>query len=178
MIAITKKIIALQLPKLVRKSPARRRTVNYQNAERVGVLTTLQEYEKQQVIDEFVDRLVADQKEVEVLCYDRRRTRSKIFGYVQFSDRDISMFGSIRADYVLDFIHRDFDYLFHLDTESDVILDKILALSRAKCRVGRDLPEHHDFYELMVNADSLDDMQEMIFHYVKLVSPEGKKRVL
>ena len=175
MIAIAKQMIALQLPKLVKKSTVRRRTVNYRDAERVGVLTTLDEYDKQQVIDEFVDRLVADGKEVEVLCYDKRQNRSKIFGYIQFSERDISLFGSIRAEYVLDFIHRDFDYLFHLDTESDVILDKILVLSRAKCRVGCDLPEHHDFYELMVKADSLDDMREMIFHYVRLVSAPQKK---
>lgn len=178
MIAIAKKIIAFQLPKLVRKSQVRRQTVEYQRAERIGVLTTLPNHEKQHDIDQFVDRLVADQKEVEVLCYDQRRARNKIFGYVQFSDRDISLFGSLRADYILDFVNRDFDYLFHFDTESNVILDKILALSHAKCRVGCDLPGHHDFYELMVKADSLDDMSEMIFHYVKLVSNQGKRKVL
>ena len=95
MIAIAKKIISLQLPKLVKNSSVRRRTVEYKNAERVGVITTLDEYDKQQAIDEFVDRLVGDQKEVEVLCYDKRQNQNKIFGYIQFSNRDISMFGSI-----------------------------------------------------------------------------------
>lgn len=175
MIEIAKKVIELQLPKLVRKSRVRRQTVNYQDAERVGVLVTLHDHEKQHAIDEFVDRLVADHKEVEVLCYDKRRARNKIFGYIQFTDRDISLFGGIRAEYVTDFTNRDFDYLFHLDTESDVVLDKILALSRAKCRVGGDLPGHHDFYELMVKANSLPDLSEMIFHYVKLVSTGQKK---
>ena len=176
MIAIAKKFIEFQLPKLVRTSKVRRRTVNYQDAQRVGVLVTLQEYEKQHDIDAFVDRLVADHKEVEVLCYDKRRAHNKIFGYVQFTDRDISLFGSLRADYIMDFINRDFDYLFHLDIESDAVLDKILTLSHAKCRVGCDVPGHHDFYELMVKADSLSDLSEMIFHYVKLVST-GKKKV-
>ena len=176
MIAIAKKFIEFQLPKLVRKSQIRRQTVDYQDAQRVGVLVTLQEYEKQHDIDEFVDRLVADQKEVEVLCYDKRRAHSKIFGYIQFTDRDISLFGSIRTEYVIDFVNRDFDYLFHLDIESDAVLDKILTLSHAKCRVGCDVLGHHDFYELMVKANSLQDLSEMIFHYVKLVST-GKKNV-
>ena len=175
MIAIAKKFIEFQLPKLVKKSRVRRQTVNYQDAERVGVLVTLYDHEKQHAIDEFVDRLVSDHKEVEVLCYDKRRARNKIFGYVQFTDRDISLFGSIRAEYVTDFTNRDFDYLFHLDTESDVVLDKILTLSRAKCRVGCDVPGHHDFYELMVKADSLPDLSEMIFHYVKLLATSKNK---
>ncbi len=175
MIAIAKKIISLQLPKLVKNSSVRRRTVEYKNAERVGVITTLDEYDKQQAIDEFVDRLVGDQKEVEVLCYDKRQNQNKIFGYIQFSNRDISMFGSIRSEEVLDFIHRDFDYLFHLDVQSDEVIDKVLALSHAKCRVGCDLSGHHDFYELMVKADSLEDMSEMVFHYIKLVSTNPKK---
>lgn len=175
MIAIAKKFIEFQLPNLLRKSQVRRHTVNYQDAQRVGVLVTLQEYEKQHDIDAFVDRLVADHKEVEVLCYDKRRAHNKIFGYIQFTDRDISMFGSIRTEYVIDFMNRDFDYLFHLDTESDVILDKILILSRAKCRVGCDVPGHRDFYELMVKANSQQDLSEMIFHYVKLVSTAKKK---
>ena len=176
MIAITNKIIEFQLPKLLKKSPVRRKTVNYADAERVGVLVTLHDHEKQHAIDEFVDRLVADHKEVEVLCYDKRRARNKIFGYVQFTRRDISFFGRLRADYVLDFINRDFDYLFHLDTESEVVLDKILALSRARCRVGCDLPEHRDYYELMVKANSLPELSDMIFRYVKLVSV-GRKKV-
>ncbi|MGB3849820.1 MAG: hypothetical protein WA958_07605 [Tunicatimonas sp.] len=177
MIAITNKIIEFQLPKLLKKSSVRRKTVNYASAERVGVLVTLHDHEKQHAIDEFVDRLVADHKEVEVLCYDKRRARNKIFGYIQFTSRDISLFGRLRAEYVLDFINRDFDYLFHLDIESEVVLDKILVLSRAKCRVGCDMPEHRDFYELMVRAESLDELSEMIFRYVKLVAV-GKKKAL
>lgn len=176
MIAIAKKFIEFQLPKLMRKSRVRRQTVNYQDAQRVGVLVTLDEYEKQHDIDEFVDQLVADHKEVEVLCYDQRRAHNKIFGYIQFTDRDISLLGNIRTEYVIDFINRDFDYLFHLDIASDVVLDKILILSQAKCRVGCDIPGHHDYYELMVKADSPQELKKMIFHYVKLVST-GKKKV-
>ena len=55
------------------------------------------------------------------------------------------------------------------------MIDKVLALSHAKCRVGCDLSGHHDFYELMVKADSLEDMSEMVFHYIKLVSTNPKK---
>lgn len=172
MISIKKFIIRLQLPKLIRKSDVKRHAVNYNSAFRIGILITLTDHEKQNTIDNFIDHLVADNKEVQVLCYDNRRARNKIFGYLQFTNKDISLIGKFKAEHLIDFINTDFDYLIHLDMESNEILDKILCLSRSKCRIGNDLEEHRSFYEFMMRANSLEEMCEMILHYIKVVNAE------
>ena len=77
---ITEKIVGLQLPSLIKKSQIRRQTVNYADARRIGILVTLNDHEKQHTVDEFVEELSNDGKDVEVLCYDRRRADNKIFG--------------------------------------------------------------------------------------------------
>lgn len=174
MMFIKKQIIKFQLPKLCKKNPIKRQTVNYKNAFRIGILVTLYDHEKQHTVDNFIDRLVADNKEIQVLCYDRRRARNKIFGYLQFTSKDISLWGRFQTEHLIDFINNDFDYLMHLDMESDVILDKILCLSRSKCRIGCDNEAHRDFYELMVKADSMEAMCDMMLHYIKMVTVKEK----
>ncbi len=174
MMFIKKQIIRFQLPKLIKKSDVSRQTVNYSQAFRIGILVTLTDHEKQHTVDSFIDRLVADHKEIQVLCYDKRRARNKIFGYLQFTNKDISLWGKFKTEHVIDFINNDFDYLMHLDTESDEILDKILCLSRSKCRVGCDNEAHRAFYELMVKATTLEEMCDMILHYVKIVVVKEK----
>lgn len=170
MIFIKKQIIRFQLSKLIKKSDVKRHTVNYAHAFRIGILVTLTDHEKQHTVDNFIDRLVSDNKEIQVLCYDKRRARNKIFGYLQFTNKDISIWGKFKTEHIIDFINNDFDYLMHLDLESDEILDKILCLSRSKCRIGIDLESHRDFYELMMRANSLEEMCDMILHYVKVVA--------
>ena len=170
MMFFTNKLISFQLPKLLKKSTVKRQTVNYDEAQRIGILVTLTDHEKQHTIDDFIAHFTADHKEVQVLCYDRRRARNKIFGYLQFSDKDISAFGKIKAEHVIDFVNSRFDYLMHLDVESNEVLDKILVLSQAKCRVGCDISEHHSFYELMFRASTLYDLCELIMHYVRIVT--------
>jgi len=170
MLFFTNRIIGFQLPKLLKQNTVKRQTVNYEQAERIGILVTLTDHEKQHTIDDFIAHFTADHKEVQILCYDRRRARNKIFGYLQFTNKDISAFGRFKAEHLIDFVNSRFDYLIHLDTESDEVLDKILTLSQAKCRIGCDIDNHHSFYELMFRADSLYDLCELIMRYVRLVS--------
>lgn len=172
---ITRKIIKFQLPSLLKKTKVKHKTVNYDKAQRVGILVTFHDHEKQHTVDEFIDHLVADKKEVQVLCYDKRRARNKIFGYLQFTDKNVSLFGKFKTEHVIDFINNDFDYLFHLDLDSNEVLDKILALSQAKCRIGNDMEEHRAFYELMIKADTLTQLCKLMQHYVKIVNVNEKQ---
>ncbi|MEM6840983.1 MAG: hypothetical protein AAF944_24600 [Bacteroidota bacterium] len=148
----------------------KRQTVNYENAERIGILVTLTDHEKQHTIDDFIAHFTADHKEVQILCYDKRRARNKIFGYLQFSNRDVSAFGRFKAEHLIDFVNSRFDYLIHLDTESNPVLNKVLTLSQAKCRIGCEIAEHHSYYELMFRAETLHDLCELIMRYVRIVS--------
>ncbi|MGB3589759.1 MAG: hypothetical protein WBA23_24640 [Tunicatimonas sp.] len=166
----TKKIIGFQLPKLLKESSVKRQTVNYEKAERIGILITLSDHGKQNTVDDFINHFSADHKEVQVLCYDKRRAKNKIFGYLQFSDLDISAFGKFKAEHLIDFVNSRFDYLIHLDTESNEVLDKVLTLSQAKCRIGCDIPAHHSYYELMFRSETLYDLCELIMRYVRIVS--------
>ncbi|MGD1893070.1 MAG: hypothetical protein ACFB15_21100 [Cyclobacteriaceae bacterium] len=170
MLFFTNRIIGFQLPKLLKQSTVKRQTVNYEQAERSCILVKLTDHENQNTIDYFIAHFTSEHKEVQVLCYDRRRARNKIFGYLQFTSKDVSAFGRFKAEHLIDFVNSRFDYLIHLDTESNEVLDKILTLSQAKCRIGCDIDDHHSFYELMFRADSLYDLCELIMRYVRLVS--------
>lgn len=170
MLVITKKIISYRLPSIIKQgSIERSNIVDYNEAHEIGVLSTLYNYEKQQIIRTFIEQLQADDKKVKVLCYDTRKEKTKIFGFDTFTKRDISFGGKFSNSDVIDFIGMKFDFLFHLDFEPDVIMNKILALSQAHCRIGRYNEEQTAFYELMIDAKNMDELYDEMYRYTKIL---------
>lgn len=170
MLAITKKIISYRLPSIIKQgSIERSNIVDYKEAHEIGVLATLYNYEKQQMIRAFIEQLQADDKKVKVLCYDTRKEKTKIFGFDTFTKRDISFGGKFSNSDVIDFIGMKFDFLFHVDFESDVIMNKILALSQAHCRIGRYSEDQTAFYELMIDAKDMDELYDEMYRYTKIL---------
>ena len=170
MLVITKKIISYRLPAIIKQGNIERTNiVDYNEAHEIGVLATLHNYEKQQIIRTFIEQLQADDKKVKVLCYDTRKEKTKIFGFDCFTKRDISFAGKFSNSDVIDFIGMKFDFLFHVDFESDVIMNKILALSQAHCRVGRYNEDQTAFYELMIDAKTMDELCDEMYRYTKIL---------
>ncbi len=171
MFIITKKIIEFRMPSLIKEDKTKRsNVVNYNEAHEIGILANLNNYEKQQEIRAFIERLQADDKKVQILCYDTRKEKTKIFGFNTFTKRNISFWGKFTHSDIIDFLDTKFDFLFHLDFEPDIIINKLLVLSQAHCRIGRYIESQTPFYELMIDAKTMEEFSEETYKYTKILS--------
>jgi hypothetical protein len=149
-----------------------RTNLSYREAQKIGVLFYHHENWNSIYLEYFLSNLKTDGKKLRVLGYsDKPITSDYHFDYQGFSLQDVSQLGKIKSEFVNEFIHTEFDYLFYVGLESFPFLSQILQASRAKCRVAKYFAEHTDYLDLMI--DSIQDggeadlFQQMI-HYIKM----------
>lgn len=174
MIALANKLLAFQLPKLESKNKIQRSNTSYQQAKHIGVLGSIDTPEKIQIINKFVENLEKDGKATSVLCFDKRKEKTDQIpeNFKYFTAKDVSLLGKINAPQVNEFIQEKFDFLFHLDEHPDFILTKIMAMSRALCRVGAENGNGKNFYELMIKVQKpapLEKFSDDMYHYAKIL---------
>lgn len=130
-----------------------RSSVNFHRASRIGVL--LDEPMNPRV-NEFVQSLNRAGKKVDVLCYGDERLKSGSAGknIRIFSKKDIGWNGKFKPFFIKKFIKTDFDYLFSFNTSSILPIENILAMSHAKCRIGRFSEKNLHYFEMMISVDN------------------------
>lgn len=175
MFGVRNKIWNLQLANLAAKNQVNRSSISYKNAKHIGILGTIDIPEKIQIINYFVNNLELDGKTSTVLCYEKRKKPlNQIpaeFSY--FTKKDISLFRAISAPQIKAFIDQEFDFLFHLDESPGILLTKIMAMSKAHCRVGSDEGINGDIYELMIKVQRPAPMEKFsddMYHYAKILN--------
>ena len=149
-----------------------RKTVNYSEAKRVGLLFKVSDEDRHDEVNYFVHKLEKEGKQVEALTYfTRDHDNPYDFKYGFFTDKDISVLGEIKSETVKHFIEKEFDFLFCISREKILAFDLILAKSRAKCRVGKYVEGTEHLYELMIQskpeegiAKFADDILDFIKH--------------
>jgi len=98
-----------------------------------------------------------------MLCYttekDRIHPSSNLL--YSFDHKAITYLGNIDSDRVAKFIHTPFDYLFHIDLETNPFLDYIIAKSKAKCRVGYFDTDRKNLFEVMVKVSRVDPSEDI-----------------
>jgi len=122
-------------------------------AKKIGVIYTWEGETKLEVIDEFVSAMDMAGKEVHIACFFKNL--KNVGPQVQdliITRKDFKLFAGIKSEELRDFITQDFDFLFHLDTESNVFIENVLARSHASCRVGRYDETKKEYYDFMINV--------------------------
>lgn len=176
MTVLNKKLLEHRTTKLAVANDSPRETVGYQEAHRVGILFTQIDRPKYQAIRNLAKQLKKDGKQVDVLCFLNKNGENYDFLYNYITSRDVSMLGKMHAGAAITFAEQEFDYLFYLDIKSNIYLQNILAMSRAKCRIGFYDGSNDDLLELMLNVNGNQDMAEVVdqifFYTQKLGSHE------
>ncbi len=170
MLFLTKKFINHSTKKILKKSNVKRTSVNYNEAQQIGIIFTVTNRIKHTEVRNFIKKLKADGKEVEVLCLLGTGKENYDFVFDYFTKKEFSLFGKITSQSLNAFVQKKFDYVFHLDTSLGLFMEHALAKSQAKCRVGIYQEGKDSFYELMFKTKKEDGFQvflEQLYGFVK-----------
>lgn len=145
-------LLKMRTERLLQKDGGSRSSVSYALARNVGVLFSVEDKAKHEVVKDFIKKLEHDGKQVKVMEYLPPDKQNFEFKFDFFTENDISFWGKITSANALKFAETPFDYLVYLDTEPNPLLMHLLARSKAKCRVGRQWDNSPSYFEFMVQA--------------------------
>lgn len=136
----------------LKKNKSSRLSLPYNQSDSIGIIFTIEDLKKHEMIKAFVRKLEGDGKKVEVMSFLPRDKQNYEFLFDFFTDKEISFWGHNTSDKAVRFSEASFDYLFYLDTEPNPLILNLLARSKARCRVGKYWEEGKPFFELMIES--------------------------
>jgi hypothetical protein len=124
----------------------------YKQGINVGIIFSVEDKLKHDLIKDFIKKLEHDGKKVSVVSYLPKKKENYEFLFDFFTDEDLSFWGNINSASASSFTNTQFDFLFYLDTKPNPLILNIIAKSKAKCRVGKYEPECESYFELMIES--------------------------
>lgn len=155
----------LQKRKLLRSS------ISLAEARSIGILVNATTDDQLQAALSLADRLKKQKKKVEVLAFTGKAKPSDSSSkYQVFGTKELDWAFRPKADAVKAFMEQPFDILFYHSHKGEPVLDYIMALSRARFRVGP-YSDSSSVCDLMVvpqKADARAFADLMLFYLEKL----------
>lgn len=169
---ITNKILAWKTDSFLRKSNINRSSLNYGDARNIGIIFSVVDKEKHEAIKQFIRKLEEEGKKVTVLSYLAKGKENYEFRFDFFTESDLSFWGNFTIGSVINFVENNFDYLFHIDLEPNLMIENILARSKAKCRIGKFVGNVSDIYDLMIKPEdeNIQNLIEQMHYYTRKLS--------
>jgi len=166
------KLLSINTNRWVKKNNVVRSTTEYGQTQTIGILFCVEDKAKHEVIKAFIHRLENDNKKVEVLVYLPEKKENYDFLFDYFTKKDISFWGKYNSPKVLEFSSKSFDDLLHLDFDSQQITNGILALSKAKCRIGGANVEQNKFYEMIITTPTknIKQLVDEMYKYISILN--------
>lgn len=154
----------------LRKNIISRENISFRKASTVGIIYTWEGKRKAEIIHDFAREMEISGKKVEVLCFSRVDLRVVPVEVDFFSDSDYYYLGGIKNERLLRFVNARFDFLFHLDTNENIYIENVMALSQARCRVSRADFSKKALYDFMIQTKGHVGIEKLcsdILHYTK-----------
>lgn len=132
-----------------------RSPVGYRTSSQIGIVFSTEDLEKHKAIKSFIKKLEEEGKQVQVLAYLGKGKENHEFLFDFFGDDALNFWGKVTSEQVTQFVDNKFDFVFHLDSYSNVIIDNLLANSKSLCRIGiQGSAEHQNskLYEVLVKT--------------------------
>jgi hypothetical protein len=167
---ISKNILNLRVRSILKKNKQSRNSTPYPQVTSIGILYTTEDKGKHDLIKETLKVLVENGIKAEVLTLLPKNKENFEFKFDFFVEKEISVLGTIRSTAITTFISKPFDYLICLDLRPTPKLKLLLALSKAKCRVGKFGFGYEPFFELMVDSKPETNVRQLrddILRYIK-----------
>jgi hypothetical protein len=145
----------------LRKSSIKRASTPYKHSENFGIIFSVEDRQKHDLIKDLIKRLEQDGKKVQVLEFLPKKKENPEFMFDFFTIDDLSFWGNINSERAAKFMNTAFDYLFYIDSQSNPLVLNLLARSKAHCRVGKFNETDSPYFEMMIedngNTKSLID---------------------
>lgn len=136
----------------LKKNGSLRASTPYKQAGSVGIIFSVEDKLKHDLIKDLIKHLEQDGKKVEVLEFLPTKKENFEFLFDFFTIEDVSFWGNITSEKAVKFSNTPFDYLFYIDSVSNPLILHLLARSKAHCRVGRWDEDESNYFELMIEA--------------------------
>lgn len=170
---LTKKILNYKTRDLAKKNSFPRASMRYNQVNLIGLIFTIGSKEKHESIKSLIRQLENDGKKVEALAFLPKKQENHEFLFDFFTDKDVSFWGKINSEKVIGFANKQFDYLFYIDEESNLLIRNVLAMCKAKCRISKNDTQNAQYSEMMVQIPGKGSIKQLIdemYRYTKLLS--------
>ncbi|MEM7552331.1 MAG: hypothetical protein AAF363_21780 [Bacteroidota bacterium] len=148
---IGRRFLPWQLAKTLKQNQPPRENIDFQIAKEIGILFSSESNAKTELIEKFAESLRSQGKKVHMMAFVDKNSDIPSGGLDFFSYKDISLLGSLKNEKAIQFAKKDFDFLFCFDQHPSILIEQVLAMSKAHFRVGYyQSEEKRDFFELMV----------------------------
>ncbi len=152
----------------LKKNKTLRSNTTFKKSAKVGVLFTVEDRSKHDLVKEFIKKLESDGKTVTVLAFLPEKKENFEFLFNYFTGKDISFWGNLNSSDALSFSTTPFDFLYCLDEVPNPMVLNVLARSNAKCRVGNHQEVNEPFFELMIeNKNGFKGLLEGVTRYTR-----------
>ena len=168
---VGQKLLIYRTSRFAKKRTGRKCSISYGEAKRIGIIFTTADLEKHLLIKEFIKKLENDGKEVDVLTFLPKNEVNHEFIFNYFTEKDITFFGKFNNRDVIRFAARYFDFLFCIDLNPHPLTESILAITKAKCRVGCYIANRDHLFELMIQPKerTTENLVDEFFRYIKIL---------
>jgi hypothetical protein len=154
----------------LKKNKAIRTSLPYKQALSVGLIFTVEDRAKHDVIKDFVRHLEQDGKHVKVISLLPKNKENYEFMFDFFTEKELTFWGNIESSSANKFVDSPFDFLYYLDAEPNPLLLNLIARSKARCRVGKFFEAGTPFFELMIETkNTVKGMIEEMYRYTKVL---------
>jgi hypothetical protein len=147
------KFLDFRTKKALKNSHAVRATIPYSASKEVGIIFTVEDKQKHQLVKSFISRLQNDGKKVQILEFLPKKKDNPEFMFDFFTIEDLNFWGKINSETADKFCRTNFDFLFILDTHPNPLIAHILANSLAHCRVGRYDERNKAYLDFMIETN-------------------------
>ncbi len=158
----------MRTQRALKSNKSLRANIPYKQAQSIGILFSVEDKQKHLDIKEFIHQLEQDGKKVQVLEFLPVKKENYEFMFDFFTVKDLSFFGKINSAAAEKFSQTSFDYLFYIDRELNPLALHLLAVSKARCRVGRFSENDNAFFEMMIEqTGTTKGLIDTMYQYTK-----------
>jgi uncharacterized protein DUF6913 len=164
------KALSYKTKRFIKLNHGIRMSVPYADAKQIGIIFSNDTTDKSRIAEELKSLLLADNKQIKVLAYDRN-VQVKHLPFESFSKKDVSFWGNFRNQSIEHFAEIPFDFLICLDTSPGDVIKNLLAKSKAKCRVGTcdDFENYNKLFELIIQNSKESNLVDSVYSYTKKI---------
>jgi hypothetical protein len=151
---------------LKRKHKQQKRTVRVINLEQVRTAGVLWKADDREVFELLTTQLKETGIEVSSLCFSTQR--GSVRGEAVFSPDDISVFGRIKNQEIARFIAYKFDVLIDISLSSEIEIQYLRCLSRARFKSGWS-DARPDYFDLSIDVSRRKEpsyLAQQVIHYL------------
>lgn len=136
----------------LRRNKAERISLPYKQALNIGIIFSVEDKAKHDLVKDFIRHLEHDGKHVKVMSFLPRHKDNYEFMFDFFTEKDLSLWGNITSSAATSFADTPFDFLFYIDTTPNPLILNLVAQSKARCRIGKFWEQGMDFFEMMIES--------------------------